>query len=120
MILFTTCKFPSLDRVWQFPIESEQTIINSRKTDESRGTVMCLVRVYHLGYVKSSNYYRGVLVTGCEVLSAVFSFHFVLYAEIYVLFLGRGFKSRVNQYIRILDKLITRFACGYEVNYTVL
>ena len=27
MILFTSCKGPSLDRVWQFPTDSQQTII---------------------------------------------------------------------------------------------
>ena len=27
MILFTSCEGPSLDRVWQFPTDSQQTII---------------------------------------------------------------------------------------------
>ena len=33
---------------------------------------------------------------------------------------GCGFKSRVKQYIFILYNIITRFACWYQVKYTVL
>ena len=36
VILFTSCEGPSLDRVWQFPTDSQQTIIISRKTEVSR------------------------------------------------------------------------------------
>ena len=42
MILFTSCEGPSLDRVWQFLTDLQQTIIITRKTDVSRGTGMCL------------------------------------------------------------------------------
>ena len=48
MILFTSCEGLSLDRVWQFPADSQQTIIISRKTDVSRGTGMCLNIIYKL------------------------------------------------------------------------
>ena len=41
MILFKSCEGPSLDRVCQFPINSQQIIIGSSKTDVSRGTGIC-------------------------------------------------------------------------------
>ena len=44
MILFTSCEGPSLDRVWQFPTDSQQTIM----TDVSRGTGMCLNKIFNL------------------------------------------------------------------------
>ena len=34
MILFTSCEGPSLDRIWQFPTDSQQTIKISHKTDK--------------------------------------------------------------------------------------
>ena len=42
MILFTSCKGPSLDRIRQFPTDSKQPIMLSRKTDVSHGTGMYL------------------------------------------------------------------------------
>ena len=51
MILFTSCEGPSLDRVWQFPTDSQQTII----TDVSRGTGMCLNIIFNL-YIACAKY----------------------------------------------------------------
>ena len=39
---------PSLDRVWQFPTDSQQPIIFWRETDVSRGTGMCLNIIFNL------------------------------------------------------------------------
>ena len=48
MILFTSCEGPSLNRVWQFPIDSQQTIIIWRETNVSRRTGMCLNIIFNL------------------------------------------------------------------------
>ena len=44
MILFTSCEGPSLDRDWQFPTDSQQTIM----TDVSHDTGMCLNIIFNL------------------------------------------------------------------------
>ena len=129
MILFTSCECPSLERVLQFPTDSEQTIIISRKTDVSRGTGMCInirfnlymhdiARVKYMCissgiYSRVYNIYRGEWAAIREVKSAVFSFHYVLHAVILndFFFWWRGFESRVDQYIFILYNWITRFSC---------
>ena len=46
MMLFTSCEGPSLDRVWQFPTDSQQTITDGNNV--SRGTGMCLNIIFNL------------------------------------------------------------------------
>ena len=41
-------KVRPLDRVWQFTIDSQQTILIWRETDVSRGTGMCLNMIFNL------------------------------------------------------------------------
>ena len=83
MILFTSCEGPSLDRVWQFPTDSKQAIILSRKTTchLSCFSWMCLNITFKPGVkyvcVSASGIYRVispnrvVWVTGLEVLGTV-------------------------------------------------
>ena len=46
------CEGPSFDRVWQFPTDSQQTIM----TDVSRGTGMCLNIIFNLVYIACVKY----------------------------------------------------------------
>ena len=67
MILFTSCKGPSLGRVWQFPHRlTTNNIIIWRKTDVSCGTGICLNKIFNLNIacvkcmcIRSGIYSRG-------------------------------------------------------------
>ena len=127
MILFTSSEGPSLERVWQFPTDSQQTIIIWRETDVSRGSGMCLniifnlyiacvLHVYQLGYLefKTITAASGTIALGSKAPS----FCYILNAVIFLMARPR-FEPRVDKYI-ILYKRLTRFSCDYSVILTVL
>ena len=78
----------------------------------------CEVHVYRLLVFKElktliNKLWQVVWATGQGNWGAVFSSHNFLYTVILCFFLGRGFESRVDQYIFIRFKPLTRFACRY-------
>ena len=127
LILFTSCEGPSLDRVWQFPTDSEQTIIIWRETDVSRGTGMCLNIICNL-YIACVKY----MCINSGIYSPVYNIYcgewgnslrrrvYPLHTDYNNIFEGVGSNQGVDQYIFILYKRITRFSCEYSVTLTVL
>ena len=83
LILFTSCEGPSLDRVWQFPTDSQQTIIIWRETDVSRGTGMCLNIICNLyiACVKCMCIKAGFFWCNCRILYRLYNDKWTIYAS---------------------------------------
>ena len=91
MILFTSCEGPSLDRVWQFPTDSQQTIIIWRETGVSRGTGMCLNIIFNL-YISARVFiveFKTVTAASGTIALWVLSAVFLLHTKCSNIFMAR-------------------------------